>query len=201
MPTELWKPTFKRDFTLCTIYLWVGIFILQPHKEERFMYVIYPMICYNAAYSIESLTQIFNKLFLGKVRGSILRVTTNGLQTVILVLYAILSLARILAQLRAYAAPMQVYNNLESPSNICLGKEWYRFPSSFFIPENSQALLVKSAFDGLLPGKFHDSDDSGWRSATWQIPSGMNDQNLEEISHLVRSKIKTLLTKGSNCRV
>jgi alpha-1,2-mannosyltransferase len=165
------------------------------------MYVIYPMICYNAAYSIETLMQIISKLLLGKVRGSFLRGTTNVLRGSIFVLFAILSLARILAQLRAYRAPMQIYNNLESPSNICLGKEWYRFPSSFFIPENSQALLVKSAFDGLLPDKFHESDDSGWRSGTWRIPSGMNDQNLEEISHLVRSRIKTLLTEGSNCKV
>ena len=44
-----------------------------------------------------------------------------------------------------YAAPLQVYGELSSslmslPSNappavICVGKEWYRFPSSFFLPE------------------------------------------------------------------
>ena len=31
--------------SLCTmlpIYLWLAIFSLQPHKEERFMYPIYP---------------------------------------------------------------------------------------------------------------------------------------------------------------
>lgn len=123
------------------------------------------------------------------------------LQTIIFAIYAVLSLARILAQLRAYEAPMQVYHGLESLSNICLGKEWYRFPSSFFIPEGSQALLVKSAFDGLLPGKFRDSDDSGWRSGTWRIPSGMNDQNLEELSHLVNSSVEISLTKGSHYTV
>jgi alpha-1,2-mannosyltransferase len=44
-----------------------------------------------------------------------------------------------------YAAPLQVYGDLSSsllalPSNaspaiVCVGKEWYRFPSSFFLPE------------------------------------------------------------------
>lgn len=96
---------------------------------------------------------------------------------------------------------MQVYHGFENSSNICLGKEWYRFPSSFFIPEGSQASLVKSAFDGLLPGKFYDSDDLGWRSGTWRIPSGMNDQNLEELSHLVTLNVRISLTKGSNLAV
>ncbi len=44
-----------------------------------------------------------------------------------------------------YAAPLQVYGDLSNslsalPSNsppavICVGKEWYRFPSSFFLPD------------------------------------------------------------------
>jgi alpha-1,2-mannosyltransferase len=159
------------------------------------MYVIYPLICYNAAYAIDRLTETTSILLTEKVSESRIKIMTITLRTIIFATYAILSLARILAQLRAYGAPMQVYQGLENPSNICLGKEWYRFPSSFFIPEGSQALLVKSAFDGLLPGKFYDSDDSGWRSGTWRVPSGMNDQNSEELSHLVTSNVKNSLTK------
>lgn len=35
---------------------------------------------------------------------------------------------------------------------VCLGKEWYRFGSSFFIPNAEQKVsFVKSGFDGLLP--------------------------------------------------
>lgn len=31
------------------MYLWLAIFTLQPHKEERFLFVVYPLICLNAA--------------------------------------------------------------------------------------------------------------------------------------------------------
>src|SRR4051812_25938090 len=30
------------------LYLWLGIFTLQPHKEERFMYPAYPALALNA---------------------------------------------------------------------------------------------------------------------------------------------------------
>lgn len=43
--------------------------------------------------------------------------------------------------------------------NVCVGKEWYRYPSSFFLPElegKSRVRLqfVKSGFDGQLPQHF-----------------------------------------------
>lgn len=37
---------------LIPFYIWFIIFSLQPHKEERFLYVAYPFICLNAAISI-----------------------------------------------------------------------------------------------------------------------------------------------------
>jgi hypothetical protein len=168
------------------MYLWVGIFTLQPHKEERFMYVIYPLICYNAAHAVESTAYIVGTLLSRWVDKPVSRALSRSIQYSILGVYALLSLARILAQVRAFGATIQVYGNLESPSTICLGKEWYRFPSSFFIPNTSDVHFVKSAFDGLLPGRFLESDE-GWRSATWRIPEGMNDHNQEEALHVVSS--------------
>jgi alpha-1,2-mannosyltransferase len=37
---------------LAPLYLWVLVLTLQPHKEERFMYPVYTMICFNAAVSL-----------------------------------------------------------------------------------------------------------------------------------------------------
>ena len=37
---------------LAPVYLWLAIMTAQKHKEERFMYPIYPMICLNAAVAI-----------------------------------------------------------------------------------------------------------------------------------------------------
>jgi len=34
---------------LSGLYLWLGVFFLQPHKEERFLYVVYPLFCWHAA--------------------------------------------------------------------------------------------------------------------------------------------------------
>ena len=175
----------RNNVILLSVYLWVGIFIIQPHKEERFMYVIYPLICYNAAHATNTFKQVLHDL-LSKSRASIPRSLPKFVLWIIFFIYGILSLARILAQVRAFSAPMHVYTHLTSPSTVCLGKEWYRFPSSFFIPEGSRALFVKSAFDGLLPGRFPTEGTlPGWRSGTWEIPKGMNDLNLEDTSHHV----------------
>lgn len=40
---------------------------------------------------------------------------------------------------------------------VCVGKEWYRFPSHYFLPEGAKLGLIKSHFDGLLPGEFLES--------------------------------------------
>lgn len=177
----------RDNITLASVYLWIGIFIIQPHKEERFMYVIYPLICYNAAYAVCVLEQLLEEFYSTRLSAptarTLRRISGRGL----LIVYAVLSLARVLAQVRAFAAPMQVFAELTGPSTVCLGKEWYRFPSSFFLPEGSRAYFVKSAFTGLLPGRFLESENLGWRSGIWQIPIGMNDRNLEEISHLVKA--------------
>ena len=37
--------------------LWLFIFSIQPHKEERFMYPIYPLICATAAHTIKLIEQ------------------------------------------------------------------------------------------------------------------------------------------------
>lgn len=45
-------PYLLMTFKLSPMYLWLLIFTLQPHKEERFLYVAYPLIALNAAIAI-----------------------------------------------------------------------------------------------------------------------------------------------------
>jgi hypothetical protein len=40
------------SFRLAPLYLWFGILSLQPHKEERFMFPAYPLLCFNAAVAL-----------------------------------------------------------------------------------------------------------------------------------------------------
>jgi alpha-1,2-mannosyltransferase len=47
-------PNQSSHFTLLALrlapfYIWLGILTMQPHKEERFMYPVYPLLCFNAA--------------------------------------------------------------------------------------------------------------------------------------------------------
>jgi len=37
---------------LLPFYLWLGILTFQAHKEERFMFPAYPMLCFNAAVTL-----------------------------------------------------------------------------------------------------------------------------------------------------
>ena len=71
---------------------------------------------------------------------------------------------------------------------LCLGKEWYRFPGHYLIPDGVDVRFIKSDFDGLLPRRFDVSTgESGFwkREATRHVPIGLNDLNKEEKSHHV----------------
>ena len=46
------NPTLSLALRLAPFYLWLGILSAQPHKEERFMYPVYPMLCFNAAVAV-----------------------------------------------------------------------------------------------------------------------------------------------------
>lgn len=74
-------------------------------------------------------------------------------------------------------------SSLGHPINVCVGKDWYRFPSSFFLPsnENWRLQFVQSEFKGQLPRPY----EPGGVVATRAIPPAMNDLNLEEPSRYV----------------
>lgn len=65
--------------------------------------------------------------------------------------------------------------------NLCVGKEWYRFPSSFFLPSERWRLqFIRSEFRGQLPKPYSDA-----ANATKIIPTNMNDMNKEEPSRYI----------------
>ncbi|KAK3828426.1 MAG: Alg9-like mannosyltransferase family-domain-containing protein [Benniella sp.] len=244
------------------VYLWAAIFTAQPHKEERFLFVIYPLICFNAVVTLfmfQKLVQRGLENYGCRPKAAIHKYST-GLVWIILVASAAVSLSRILALYEHYGAPIEVYrkgfdlikvpttliiegsgttilpdpssspipSSASSPSGdslsagslsktpevirVCVGKEWYRFPSHYFLPEGAKLGLLKSHFDGLLPGEFQemavDADvlpeekkplsargkdyrpvrfDWRWsaerRPGTWSAPKSMNNQNKEAPEH------------------
>ncbi|KAM3718865.1 Alpha-1,2-mannosyltransferase algn-9 [Dirofilaria immitis] len=93
---------------------------------------------------------------------------------------------------------MKIYKNT-MVIHICIGKEWYRFPSSFFLPSDiknnkNQVLItelnfVKNEFAGLLPKPYI---KGSLPEITRVIPAGMNDLNREEISRIVTLLIELI---------
>lgn len=187
------KQTLLRSvISVCPFYLWFAIFTLQPHKEERFMYPAYPALALNAAIGLHILLGNFGKSKPGTLRGKISpQVKLAAVSLVVLGSFNLGAL-RTIGTMTAYSAPLNVYKPLQKAGivktgdNVCLGKEWYRFPSSFFLPDQSRARFVKSEFTGLLPGSFSEANDGfGLYPGTWMMPSGMNDENKEDVAKYV----------------
>lgn len=181
---------------LAPFYLWFGIFTAQAHKEERFMYPAYPFLALNAAVSAHILLTFLGHVSRNSIIGKIpAKIRLLGAVVVPFVLVVSITLLRIIGVCTAYDAPLSIYEPLGAgvgggevgvvgqPGDfVCYGKEWYRFPTSYFLPRGMQAKFIRSEFRGLLPGEFqHRSDRFGFFSGTWMIPGGMNDRNEEDV--------------------
>ena len=178
-------------------YMWLGIFTAQPHKEERFMYPAYTFLALNASLSLHIiLTAIGNsdpKTLAGKIPAKLKLLAVGTVFGLVLNMSA----ARIYGIYTAYSAPLKIYEPLQSSGEgqppigwhgdtVCFGKEWYRFPSSYFLPRDMHAKFIRSEFRGLLPGEFSEARTGfGFWSGTWLPTSGLNDKNEEDLGKYV----------------
>lgn len=181
------RQSLLRTLTFLTpFYLWLAIFTAQPHKEERFMFPAYPCLALNAAMAFHSLLAWIgssDSIIFGRIPTKLKLVTI--LSAVFVAVN--IGLLRIAGTITAYRAPLKIYEALETSNMsrggdpVCLGKDWYRFPSSHFLPHDAHAKFIKSEFDGLLPGEFHEGKTGfGFFPGTWLVPFGMNDRNQED---------------------
>lgn len=173
---------------LAPFYMWLGIFTLQPHKEERFMYPAYPFLALNGAMSLHILLTAF-----GRTKGLVGMIPARlklYLVTLIAFLSLDLSVLRIYGLYSAYSAPLTIYQPLKEigrrGESVCFGKDWYRFPTSYFLPNDMRAKFVRSEFRGLLPGEFSEARTGfGFWSGTWLPTAGFNDHNEEDLGKYV----------------
>ena len=176
---------------LSPFYMWLGIFTLQPHKEERFMYPAYPFLALNAALALHTLLTSFGNAdpktsLIGRIPAKVkLAVVALGL-----IASVDIGLARIWGLYSGYHAPLSLYAPLAEVGGpgdtVCFGKDWYRFPSSFFLPRDMHAKFVRSEFRGLLPGEFSEARTGfGFWSGTWLPTVGLNDRNEEDAGKYV----------------
>ncbi|KAH9617532.1 hypothetical protein KSS87_006504 [Heliosperma pusillum] len=81
---------------------------------------------------------------------------------VILSLIISISYSRTFSLIHGYSAPVEIYKHLDyhedagAGSTLCVGSEWHRFPSSFFVPDYvAQVRWIDDGFRGLLPLPFN----------------------------------------------
>ncbi|KNG44374.1 glycosyltransferase family 22 protein [Stemphylium lycopersici] len=184
--------TLRRSIVFVSpFYLWLAIFTVQPHKEERFMYPAYPALAWNAALSLHICLANFGSMDPRYLVSRIPPMVKLTIVCIPLLLSFNVGMLRTVGHMTAYSAPLHIYKPLFDPKYVriegvpedmvCLGKEWYRFPSSFLLPEGVRAKFIKSEFSGLLPGEFSEAGmGSDPFPGTWLVPMGMNDENLED---------------------
>ncbi|KAI9888305.1 MAG: mannosyltransferase [Vezdaea aestivalis] len=197
--TASMQNTMRSIVFVAPFYMWLAIFTLQPHKEERFMFPAYPALVLNAAMSLNIILTYFGST---DPRSLVSKIPAK-LKLIVVVLTIMgavdLGILRMLGMTTAYSAPLKIYQPLMDPSIagagdvLCLGKEWYRFPSSFFLPDKLRAHFIRSKFHGLLPGQFSEVKEGfGFWPGTYLLPVGMNNENIEDEGKYVRPISLTL---------
>ncbi|GBG63602.1 hypothetical protein CBR_g38668 [Chara braunii] len=229
------------------VYVWMTFMSTVAHKEERFMYVIYPLVCTAAAVSLNVLcthdVDASRRLtsFHAESRASttaypFFSAVMSGVRRLTLLLFVILSLSRITALLHNYSAPMKIYSALPSlaahpgveeppppwsPVNgwpgisarrkdlggvdsvvLCVGSEWYRYPSSYFLPSVNYSIgFLDDGFRGLLPFPFGIGG-----GGTASAPEHFNNRNKAAVGQFVSGEaecdyVVELVVNGSRSRV
>jgi len=185
---------------LIPMYIWMAIVFPRPHKEERFLFPIYPTLCFGASVALEEILMVSIKV-LTLVRPKVKVPSPNKVRLLGFVLlspFAVISVSRSFALHHNYSAPLDLYQHFyyhhmskdmvpASQNNevtyICTAGEWYRFPSSFFLPPNTQLGFLKSSFSGQLPQPF---TKFGSKKESLEIQEGaFNDVNKEEMDRYV----------------
>ncbi|KAG6910519.1 hypothetical protein DXG01_009938 [Tephrocybe rancida] len=102
---------------LLPFYLWFGILTSQAHKEERFMFPAYPLLCFNAAVALYLMRGWQEALFI-KFTSSPYRASQSMLFSrftlSVVAATSIISFSRIMALWNYYHAPMTVVWALET---------------------------------------------------------------------------------------
>ncbi|XP_030040080.2 alpha-1,2-mannosyltransferase ALG9 isoform X1 [Manduca sexta] len=164
---------------LMPLALWLAVFMIQPHKEERFLYPAYSLIVLAGAIGLDCLQKmtfaVGTELFRWRKERERRHYLayTGPLMVLCVVVAGLAGVSRIAALYTNYQAPMTILHDLpKSEGIVCFGKEWYRSPSSFHLPSGYEIRFVPSEFKGQLPAPY-----SHVHNATRLIHPHFNDLN------------------------
>eukprot|EP00977_Amphora_coffeiformis_P019538 scaffold7349_cov173-Amphora_coffeaeformis.AAC.19 len=175
---------------LSPLYVWLAIVVPRPHKEERFLFPIYPLLCLGAVLTVDKIANFIGRIVSALSRHKeLMRRQRHAVHILVWSLAAVVSMSRTMALYKYYSAPMHIYaalNTLQKgktkkveSKTVCTCGEWYRFPSSFFLPQGTHLVFLESSFKGQLPQYF---SVHGSRPESQQVLQPFNDQNKEEPS-------------------
>lgn len=129
---------------LSGLYIWVAIFFTRPHKEERFLFPVYPLILLNACLCLAKFQRACDFFFppTKKPQHHHYADRTNWFAVLLVAVFSVLSLSRSAALFTNYHAPLDVYpqlNNLVNPIDENVAplykpeEQVFRLSSAFFI--------------------------------------------------------------------
>jgi alpha-1,2-mannosyltransferase len=149
---------------------WLLLTLPRPHKEERFLYPVYPLLVTGSAMVGDALLNAVGRVEAGLSRHKSLSSRQRlALEGVLWAPVLLMGLSRTAALARYYSAPFDVYERLSliiqqetsagglaANNAVCTCGEWYRFPSSFFLASRDSRPLrfLPSSFTGQLPQPF-----------------------------------------------
>jgi len=213
--TDIYHCRFLPIFLIyLSAFLWLLIFFKQAHKEERFLFPAYPLILLLSAVTIDLIRQLIPSII------------STPFCSLTIVIFFLLSASRCFALHRNFSSMAETYrifndyfrnnqqnlnfDHFQDPIRLCIGKEWHRFHSSFFIPESVsdrhgnkrvvELQFLQSEFRGLLPRHY---PQGSIPAITRIIPADMNDMNLEEPTRYVTKESCDFIidTEGSTFTV
>lgn len=174
-----------------SIVFWMGLLWMQPHKEDRFVSPIYPLIILSSSIAIYHLENLIPRLIrlLKLNRNVVLKLRLFFVYSIILI-HGIISISRTVSIVDGYSAPIRLLvdsktreifqNDSSNDIHVCIGKDWYRFPSHFLLPSKCELSFIRSEFRGQLPKAY-----SQLKNATRLVEKHFNDENREEIDRYI----------------
>jgi alpha-1,2-mannosyltransferase len=145
---------------LFSLVPWILITFPRAHKEERFLFPIYPILVTGAAMVVDATLNAIGRVEAGLSRHKCLsRKQRLFLESLVWIPVVMLGIFRTTALAKYYSAPFQAYSALNAQlgphDTVCTCGEWYRFPSSFFLANTDQPLrFLPCSFTGQLPQPF-----------------------------------------------
>eukprot|EP00892_Ulva_mutabilis_P000272 jgi/Ulvmu1/10245/UM060_0046.1 len=192
------------------LYIMLPALLALPHKEERFLAVIYPQFALGAALALAAAPRIVSDMF-GSCFRKPKQAARDALRQATLIAVAcvvgascLMMVSRSVAQIRYYSAPTQAWQMIaelggsslaQTAGDVtavrvraCVGAEWHRFSSSFFLPHGMELAFVEFGETGQLPKAF-DASGLGTRAS----PDELRDRNKKDD--------RLLLLDASSCSI